>query len=61
MTNQTILKNDLPITKFDDDKLGRQKFALQMRKIIKNYKGKNKIVCSVGRELNRIVSHLSVR
>ena len=41
MTNQTILKNDLPITKFDDDKLGRQKFALQMRKIIKNYKGKD--------------------
>jgi hypothetical protein len=37
MTNQNSLKNDLPITKFDDDKLGRQKFALKMRKIIENY------------------------
>ena len=37
MTNQNVLKNDLPITRFDDDKLDRQKFALQMRRIIKNY------------------------
>lgn len=41
MTNQNVLKNDLPITKFDDDKLDRQKFALQMRRIIKNYKKKD--------------------
>lgn len=40
MTNQNILKNDLPITKFDDDNLDRQKFAIQMRKIIKNYNKK---------------------
>lgn len=32
MTNQNILKNDLPITKFDDDNLDRQKFAIQMKK-----------------------------
>lgn len=41
MKNQSILKNDIPITKFDDDKLDRQNFALQIRKIIKNYKNKN--------------------
>lgn len=41
MTNQNILKNDLPITKFDDDNLDRQKFAIQMRKIIKNYNKKD--------------------
>lgn len=41
MTNQNVLKNDLPITKFDDDELGRQKFALQMRRIIKNYNKKD--------------------
>ena len=38
MNDQNILKTDTPITKFDDDLLNRQKFALQMRKIIKNYK-----------------------
>lgn len=32
-----MLKNDLPITNFDEDKLDRQKFALHLRKIIKNY------------------------
>lgn len=41
MTCKSILKNDIPITKFDEDKLDRQKFALQIRKIIKNYKNKN--------------------
>lgn len=41
MKNQSMLKNDNPITKFDEDKLNRQKFALQIRKIIKNYKNKN--------------------
>lgn len=40
MTNQNELKNDLPITRFDDDKLDRQKFALQIRRIIKNYNQK---------------------
>jgi len=34
------LKNDNPITKFDDDKLGRKKFACQFRSIIKNYNSK---------------------
>ena len=38
MNNQNTLKNDSAITKFNDDKLDRQKFALQMREIIKNYK-----------------------
>ena len=37
MNNQNTLKNDSAITKFDDDKLDRQKFVLQMREIIKNY------------------------
>lgn len=32
-----MLKNDLPITKLDEDKLDRQKFVLHLRKIIKNY------------------------
>lgn len=41
MTNQNELKNDLPITRFDDDKLDRQKFALQIRRIIKNYNQKD--------------------
>ena len=41
MTNQNVLKNDLPITRFDDDKLDRQKFALQIRRIIKNYNQKD--------------------
>ena len=41
MTNQNELKNDLPITRFDDDKLDRQKFALQIRIIIKNYNQKD--------------------
>ena len=40
MNNQNALKNDSAITRFDDDKLDRQKFALQMREIIKNYKNK---------------------
>ena len=33
-----MLKIDLPITNFDEDKLDRQKFALHLRKMIKNYK-----------------------
>lgn len=41
MKYQSMLKNDTPITKFDDDKLNRQKFALQIRKIIENYKNKS--------------------
>lgn len=41
MTNQNELKNDLPITRFDDDNLDRQKFALQIRRIIKNYNQKD--------------------
>ena len=40
MKDHSILKNDIPITKFDDDKLGRKNYALHMRKIIKNYKNK---------------------
>lgn len=37
MNNRNTLKNDSAITKFGDDKLDMQKFALQMREIIKNY------------------------
>lgn len=40
MNGQNTLKNDSAVTKFDDDKLDRQKFAIQMREIIKNYKNK---------------------
>lgn len=40
MNDQNILKTDTPVTKFDDDLLDRQKFTLQMRKIIKKYKPK---------------------
>lgn len=41
MTNQSTLKNDLPIPKFDDDKLNRKPFARQIRKTIKNYSQKD--------------------
>jgi len=40
MKGYISLKNDNPITKFDDDKLGRKKFACQFRSIIKNYNSK---------------------
>lgn len=40
MNNHNTLKKDSAITKYNDDKLDRQKFALQMREIIKNYKNK---------------------
>ena len=47
MKNQSMLKNDIPITKFDDDKLDRQKFARQLRKIIKHYKNKECLTLGV--------------
>lgn len=48
MTNPNTLKNDSAITKFDDDKLDRQKFALQLRKIIENYDKDNKDCLTIG-------------
>ena len=47
MNNQNTLKNDSAITKFDDDKLDRQKFVLQMREIIKNYNNKECLTLGV--------------